>query len=165
MPGKQAGEDFVLIADLPVCAVRKLSNSLAIASAPEQRQSLRGIDRQRFQQHGVNQAEDRRIGPDAQRQRERGHAGKAGMLQQHPRAITQVLKHFVLQCWETRNGYFCLSFSFTSRHNCSASGLSLPPSSRKRAKSASASGSLSIRSSVTARLCQTSARRGASLMA
>src|SRR5215510_3947608 len=102
MPGKQAGEDFVLIANLLVCAVRKLSNSLAIASAPEQRQSLRGIDRQRFQQHGVNQAEDRRIGPDAQRQRERGHACKAGMLHQHPRAITQVLKHFVLQSYWLR---------------------------------------------------------------
>src|SRR5215471_21427041 len=99
MPGKQAGEDFVLIADLFVRAVRKLSNSLAIASAPEQRQPLRIIDRQRFQQHGVNQAEDRRIGPDAQRQRERGHAGKAGMLHQHPCAIAQVLKHFILQSY------------------------------------------------------------------
>src|SRR5262245_43614755 len=108
MISKQAGEDFVLIADLPVSSKRKLSAILAAEGAPEQDQSLRVIDRQRFQQHGVNQAEDRGVGPDAQRQRERGHASKAGMLQQHPRAITQVLKHFVLQ-----SSCYCFSGAFS----------------------------------------------------
>src|SRR5262249_34458613 len=102
--GKQAREDFVLIADLPVSAIRECGNSLAAEGAREQDQLIRIIDRQHFQQHGVNQAEDRRVGPDAQRQREQGNASKAAMLQQHPHAITQVLKHFVLQYWETRRG-------------------------------------------------------------
>jgi len=38
--------------------------------------------RQWAQQHGINHAEDRCVGPDAERQREHGHGDEAGVLQQ-----------------------------------------------------------------------------------
>src|SRR5262245_8001445 len=97
MVGKHAGEHPVVIPELLVSDVGEAVAASKAADVTEQDESLRIIDRQRFQQHGVNQAEDRRVGSDAQRQRERGHASKAAMLQQHPRGITQVLKHLILQ--------------------------------------------------------------------
>src|SRR5262245_11022985 len=48
----------------------------------------------RLQQSGVDDAEHRGVGADAQRQRERGRGGEAGSLEQHSRAIPQVLPEF-----------------------------------------------------------------------
>ena len=53
---------------------------------------LRIPDRQHFEQHGIDQAEDRRVRPNAERQRHYDHCCKAGTLGQHPQAMAQVLQ-------------------------------------------------------------------------
>jgi len=47
--------------------------------------------RQRVQQNAVDDAEDRGVRSDAEREREHGHDGKAGILAQHSCAISNVL--------------------------------------------------------------------------
>src|SRR5438552_7777619 len=49
---------------------------------PDDDQAIRIRKRQRTQQRGVNQTEDGRAGPEAERKCEHGHAGEAGVLQQ-----------------------------------------------------------------------------------
>jgi hypothetical protein len=41
--GPQAGEDFILIADLPVGAIRECGNSVAAEGAPPSRTSCSGL--------------------------------------------------------------------------------------------------------------------------
>src|SRR5215510_4459916 len=53
--------------------------------------------RQRAKQIGVEHAEHRRVSPDAESQRERGHYGEASVFEQHSQTDAQVLKHFALQ--------------------------------------------------------------------
>jgi len=45
-----------------------------------------------MQQYRVNNAEDRRIGPDAERQGEHGDRSEAGVLRQHAQGVFQVLE-------------------------------------------------------------------------
>ena len=46
---------------------------------------------QRLEQHGIHQTEDRRIHAGAERQRNDGYQREARFLQQHARAVAQVL--------------------------------------------------------------------------
>ena len=52
---------------------------------------LRPKDRPRSQELVVQQCEQRQIRPDAQRQREHGRGGEAGVLQQHAASVTEIL--------------------------------------------------------------------------
>src|SRR5262249_40412539 len=65
--------------------------------SPKPQQPLRLGERQRLQQHGVDDAEDRRIRADAQAERENRDRREALVFEQHSQAEAQVLKHFVLQ--------------------------------------------------------------------
>jgi hypothetical protein len=48
-----------------------------------ERYQLLGIfDRQHFEQHRVKHAENRRVRPDAEREREHSHGGEAGILEE-----------------------------------------------------------------------------------
>jgi len=52
----------------------------------------RGLpDRQRMQKDGVDNREDRRVGADAQRQRDHRYQGEAGALPQHPHSALDIL--------------------------------------------------------------------------
>src|SRR5262245_49039435 len=64
---------------------------------PQDHHPIRFVIRQRFEQHRVNDAEYCCVRADAERQSEDGNQGEARIFQQHSRAITQVLNHFVLQ--------------------------------------------------------------------
>ena len=57
--------------------------------------ALRIGDRQRPQQHRVDQAEDRRVRADAQRQRQDGDEAESGALDEHPEGVFEVLKEHV----------------------------------------------------------------------
>src|ERR671924_267889 len=52
---------------------------------------LRFVNREHFEHHSINQAEDCCVGANAERQREHRHGGKAGRLAERARAIAQVL--------------------------------------------------------------------------
>jgi hypothetical protein len=79
---------------------------------------------QRSQQQGVHHAEDGRIRANAQTERQHGNQREAGILQQHSRAVAQVLPkclhrspHFVSQCLAVR---FIIGAS-SNRSTCYAS--------------------------------------------
>ena len=63
----------------------------------EHDQLLRLRDGQGSEQHRIDDAEERRVGADAEREREQGDEREAFVLEQHPRPVAQVLKHFILQ--------------------------------------------------------------------
>src|SRR2546421_8549747 len=50
---------------------------------------------QRLQKHAIDDAEDRGVRADAQRERHNGHQGKAGIFTQHARGVAQVLEEFI----------------------------------------------------------------------
>lgn len=58
---------------------------------PKRDQSVRRRIAQRPEQHRVDDAKDRRIRPDTQRQREHRHSGEAGILQQMANGEAEVL--------------------------------------------------------------------------
>src|SRR5262245_31018214 len=84
----QAGEDIVIIAKVNVTGVRVKPRMIPGKNA---RQFIGPLDRQRAKEKHVHDAEDRRIGPDAQAEREHGHQSETGGFQQHSRAEAQVL--------------------------------------------------------------------------
>ena len=49
-------------------------------------------ERKRTEQHGVHDAEDRRVGPHAQSQRQDRHDRERGLLDQHAQTIANILK-------------------------------------------------------------------------
>ena len=59
---------------------------------PQQNELLRMSHRQRLEENGVDEAENRRVGPNAERQRQHGHDRESGILGQHPQAVSKVLK-------------------------------------------------------------------------
>ena len=58
-------------------------------------ESLRSGVRQRFEQQGVDRAEDGGVGPDAEREREHCHRGEGGALGEGADGVTHVLKESV----------------------------------------------------------------------
>src|SRR5205823_10765251 len=60
---------------------------------------------ERTQQEVVDQAENRRVGPDAEREREHGHGGEAGVLQQLAKSEFQI----VHGSWSVVSGQWSLS--------------------------------------------------------
>jgi hypothetical protein len=55
-------------------------------------EAVGGRERQRPQQNAIHNAEDRRVGPDAERERKHSHSGEAWVLQKHPAGVAEVLK-------------------------------------------------------------------------
>jgi hypothetical protein len=63
----------------------------------EEHQLVRCLHRKRLEKHRIDQTEDGRVGSNAQRERKHRNQGEAGLLQEHPHSVTQILKHFILQ--------------------------------------------------------------------
>src|SRR5437762_1558083 len=55
--------------------------------------AIRLLNRQWSEQHSVDDAEDGRVRPDAQGERDHGHGGEAGLLQQLAEGVAKVVKH------------------------------------------------------------------------
>src|SRR5262245_29346359 len=95
--GDQLLEDVVLLA-LSEEVPRRMRPALRMyRSAKHPHEPVRIRIRQRAKQIGVEHAEHRRVGPDPESQRERGHYGEAFVFDQHSQADAEVLKHFALQ--------------------------------------------------------------------
>ena len=54
---------------------------------------LRVFDRQHLQQHGINEAEDRRVRPNSQSQRQNDDSRESGVLTKLTNGETKVVKH------------------------------------------------------------------------
>ena len=57
----------------------------------QHQQSLGRIERQRSQEYRVDDREDGRVGPDAQRERHDRDEGESRIFQKHPGAVAKVL--------------------------------------------------------------------------
>ena len=93
------GERVVLRAHLverrPAVDIRRLLETEGVRDLPHLHQPIRVADRQRAQQQIVDEAEERRVGADAERERQRDHGGERRTLQQHAHRIADVLRHRV----------------------------------------------------------------------
>src|SRR5262249_11346566 len=101
-PRKQTRESFVSIANLFPNRIgdRRISCWFVAARRLHVRETnihelLRIADRERLETHGVDQFKDRRVRADAQRQRQDSDGSEAGILQKHPHAKTQIVKHYL----------------------------------------------------------------------
>src|SRR5439155_13712516 len=64
-----------------------------LAGSPNRHQPISVRERQRAHQHAINAAEDRRVRPDAQRQRQHGDGGEAGVLEQRANGVAKIVHH------------------------------------------------------------------------
>src|SRR4029077_5398906 len=71
------------------------SSSFIAKNRPDHREPVRIRIRQGLKQYRVHYAEDRRIGPDPNRQRRNGNGGKARFLRENAECKAQVLPHRV----------------------------------------------------------------------
>src|SRR2546426_8831867 len=60
---------------------------------PHLHELARLVVMERFQQHTIDDAKDGRVRPDAEREREHGHGGEAGGLQQVAEGTAKIVKH------------------------------------------------------------------------
>src|SRR5262249_3623130 len=70
---------------------RAISSRRLWPAVPHHYQAPRIFERQRFEEHSIDNTEDRRVRTDAQRQREHGNQSEDWIFQQHSRAIPQIL--------------------------------------------------------------------------
>ena len=93
------GERVVLRAHLverrPAVDISRLLETEGVRDLPHLHQPIGVADRQRAQQQIVDEAEERRVGADAERQRQRDHGGERRTLQQHAQRIPDVLRQRV----------------------------------------------------------------------
>src|SRR5213595_3521891 len=61
--------------------------------SPDNREPFGVAVRQRAEQKSVDNAENGGVGTDAEREREHGHGGEAGVLQQLAEGVAKVTKH------------------------------------------------------------------------
>jgi len=89
-------------AQVHVVRVRKRRRGVLAALSPHHRDKVTGarLPGNRVQHRGVDPAEDRAVGTDAQRQCEDGDGREARVLGQHAQTIPKVLQH-CLHWWET----------------------------------------------------------------
>src|SRR5262245_40733940 len=92
---EEAGDAMAAIAKLFVQRVREVVGRAVAIDRRQESQFARGLNWQLAQQQCVYHAEDGRVRPDAEREREYDHDGEAFVLEQHSHAVTQVLNHFV----------------------------------------------------------------------
>ena len=92
--GQQAGEDLLLIAEPSVGRVgpAPLTRHPAVADSLgiENDQLAGALDRQRFEQDLVHEAEHRGVGADAESQRQQSHGGEGGVFQQRAPGVADV---------------------------------------------------------------------------
>src|SRR4029077_15956329 len=94
IPGNQIRERAVLISIIEIIEVGKESLPLALwANTLKTDKFARIFERQWPQHESIEDREERCINANSQRHREDGDQGEAGILYQHPQAITQVLYH------------------------------------------------------------------------
>ena len=67
------------------------------AGVVDEEQSLRVVDRQRLDQHGVDQTEDRRVGADPEPERQQGHERERRRPPQKPEGVADVAAQLVDQ--------------------------------------------------------------------
>ena len=67
------------------------------AGVIDEEQSLRVVDRQRLDQHGVDQAEDRRVGANPEPERQQGHQRERRRPPQKPECVADVAAQLVDQ--------------------------------------------------------------------
>ena len=96
--GRQAGENVVLVAVVLVIGERcagELKVGVGIerycVASEKLRETRRLLDGQRVEEDRVDNVENGAVGPDAERQRQHGHEGKAGALLEHAQAAPQIL--------------------------------------------------------------------------
>ncbi len=104
-PGESAGKDVALRAEFLECRIGegkfRVPAGLAEVRRPfvivplKQNELLRVFHRQRLQHHGVDEAENCGVGADAESESEDGDSSESGGLEQHPQAVTNVLKESV----------------------------------------------------------------------
>src|SRR5262245_38140449 len=66
-----------------------------LESFRDPKQPLRIVIRQRLEQYGINNAEDRRVRADAQAESQRGYECETRVSHQHPRAVPQILNECI----------------------------------------------------------------------
>ncbi len=93
--GLEALEGLAL--PLPVDEVRRRDiaaiETEPLHAVPDAHQPGGLVIRQRAQEHSIHDAENRRVGPDPERQRGHRHQGEARLPEQIPRCVAQVLQH------------------------------------------------------------------------
>src|SRR5215510_10467840 len=89
-----APEDELRFARVPETRVGPISR--------EPHNALRLRVRERAQEHGVDDCEDRRVSADAQRKRDDGDQCESWLLHQHSRAVSQVLNQSLHNSSERR---------------------------------------------------------------
>ena len=67
------------------------------AGVVDEEQSLRVVDRQRLDQHGVDQTEDRRVGADPEPERQQGHQRERRRSPQQPERVADVAAQLARQ--------------------------------------------------------------------
>jgi hypothetical protein len=92
MAGGQAIERFALLAQVGEVAKRKLRERDAVLRGllAEGHHAIRLRERQRLEQHRVDDAEDGGVGADAERQGKNRDRAIGGLLPQHARAVGHV---------------------------------------------------------------------------
>jgi hypothetical protein len=81
----------VLLAPVAEVRVRDGHGRHLLAPLAEAHEPVRVFEGQRPQQHAVDDRKDRRVRADAQRERENGDRREAGLLEQHPKSVPNVL--------------------------------------------------------------------------
>ena len=81
-------EDVVAVAQRRVHRIREHAADVAAVNVDE---AIAVGDGQPLKQRGVDEAEDRGVGADAERERQDGGDGKAWLLSQHARGVAHVL--------------------------------------------------------------------------
>ena len=97
-PGEHAGERFLPTVNLFPDRIRRARAPDAEIAAralhvgdTDLGQLVRRLDRKRPQAHGVEQLEERTVGPDPERQRQHRHDGEGRIAPERPRGMPQVL--------------------------------------------------------------------------
>ena len=88
---RELAEEWLLPPQAPVGFIVVGVVGVAFPLLAEEEQRLRIPHRQRLEEQCVDQPEDRRVGADAQRQRNHRHHAEARILAQHPQAVPRVL--------------------------------------------------------------------------
>ena len=100
--GRQAGENAALPAQIDEVGVgeRPVVVGLPGVAAVEPHQFLGLVNRQRLQQEGVHQAENRGIGADTQSQNQHGGCGETRSLGKHPDSVRKTVHPFTFKTWD-----------------------------------------------------------------
>ncbi len=101
--GKEAGEALRMVTEIQVIKIRERGSGVLAPFSPHHRDQIAGVgdSRNGVEQSGVDPTEDGAVGANAERQRQYGDGGEAGILRQHAQAEFQVLEksiHSYPQC-------------------------------------------------------------------